>query len=231
MHEWLKSYTPGDYIDIKDSSKTWKVGKITAFSESSLSVSIDTLQDQEFPLSSPNLSPFRKQTSLSPTKVFTLSSSDLKSLTNTFRPLPSTPHDLSQFLRGKVYFAVEFLLDYNFPPELEIVEVFEFFQSFLTCFVEFLSNCCNLFSKHKKVDEDFDSVYVKCWPEVFFTAKRLFGLDPKTSKSLHNLRYVPEGYKYCVLTADKKSALSFFVNFFASIGGFDQILKLVSITE
>lgn len=113
--------------------------------------------------------------------------------------------------------------------------MFEFFQSFLTCFVQFLTNCQNLFNKNFRADgqvsEDFDSAYVKCWPEVFLTARRIFGLDPKTNKNLHNLRYVPEGFKYCVLTADKKSTLSFFVNFFASIGGFDQILNLVSITE
>jgi len=235
MHDWLKSYIPGFYIDAKDNTKTWKVGKITAFSESILTVQIDNTQDEEFSPTSPNLAPFRKYTSLSSLKLPTLSATSLSSLSANLQNPPETGTEITQFLRGSVFFAVEYLLDWKFSAELENSAVLDFFQRFLAYFIKYLEACRELFPKSLKAEaqetEDFESGLIKSWPEVCLTAKRLFGLDSKTNKTLVMMRQVPENYKYSPLTADKKSTLSFIVNYFASIGGFEQILNLVSPIE
>lgn len=235
MHEWLKSYTPGCYIDVKDNTKTWKVSKISSFSESVLTVEINSTQDEEFSPTSPNLAPFRKYTSLSSLKPYTLSVIDLSTLSNNLQNLPETGHEITQLLRGKLFFAVEYLLDWKFPAELENSAVLEFFQRFLDYFAKYLGVYQTLLPKGLKAEaqetEDFETGLVKSWPEVCLTAKRIFGLDPKTNRTLITMRLVPENYKYCPLTADKKSTLSFIVNYFASIGGFEQILNLVSAIE
>ena len=243
MHEWLTLYSIGSYIDAKHNTKTWKIARITSICEGSLAVffvgsPID--QEQIFDLDSPNLAQFRKHTSLytvpkSPDRDLHKSTSDVKHLTSQLKSLPSSPFELTQLLRGSSCLLIDQLLDWSSEAKIENEAILDLFSTFISFYVDYIEKSSQFFSLLRSeglsFEENADLALVLAWGEVNQTAKKLLGLEGRSYRVLSSVKHIPSYYKFCSITADKKTTLSYLVNLFASLGGFDRILELVSNTE
>lgn len=243
MHEWLKPYSIGCYIDAKHHSKSWKVAKIISISDSSLCVTFDGWPDENsesFDLDSMNLAPFRKHSSLYTgpkdcERELDKTTEDIKNLSNQLKDLPSSAFEITQLLRGSSFIVIDQLLDWKSESLIENEVILSLFSTFLTFFVDFLEKAGQFFEflhqDHLNFENHFEVAFILSWPEVCQTARKLLGLETRSFKVLSMMKHVPSYYKFSSFTADKKTTLSYLVNLFASLSGFDRMLELVSVTE
>lgn len=245
MSEWLSDYTERTFIDSKDTTKAWCVGIIQSIDHTSKTLRVrydgwSSKWDNTFTFSSGLIAPFRKYSELyTGQKNFAIrdwvySQEELLEVQEQLKSLPTSPFDITQFLRGRLFTIIDCLLVMEYQSVDDLEAVVEFFKGVLGFIVTWISKSYEWIKDYYEslgMEKGFlaneNSAMYAAWPEMLLTLKRLFGLDPRTAKQLVTWRLVPEDYEYFPATANKNHTLAFFVNYFASLGGFSAIMDLV----
>ena len=148
----------------------------------------------------------------------------------------------TQLIRGALFNTVDNLLIYYYKKN-EYMRAVQFFSTVLEYFVEWLKKAADLFpvyydslaNPEKYLNDDKVALAVS-WPELLITLKRIFGLDPRTSKfhtrsyslSLKDLKDYEPWYGS---TLKANNFQSYFINYFGKKEGFDLLISLLSQKE
>ena len=248
MTEWLDFYQKGSFIDIKDSSNIWRVGKIASIDrqEKKASVFFDGYSQNSclsVELTSSRIAPFRKYSKLYTgqqlvQRDWVFSFSDIIDIADNLTSDQESPFMVTQLLRGHLFTFVECLLTYNYTEYEDLETAVQFFTKVLDFIVMWMKECKSNFHLYYDSLSDPDLFLNNCqaakvcaWPELLFTLKRLFGLDLRTSQRLVNWKCYPQNYTYCPITANKANTLSYLINYFAGQEGFIVIIELLKEKE
>lgn len=246
MSEWISDYEPGCYIDSRDTSNSWCIGKVINLSKEGKIITVrydgwSEKWDKTFSFLSNRIAPFRRKSELYTGQKGTAIRSwqfcikELSETAEKLLSLPETAFGLTQLLRGHLFTLVDCLLVCEYKQVSDLEAAILFLTSVLDFLVSWLRSANELFACYYEClafPELFltnsNAAKVSAWPELLFTLKRLFGLDPRTAKSLNTWTYVPENFAHSENFKGKINSTSlYFLNYFASINGFAVILDLI----
>lgn len=244
---WLDEYKVACFIDSKDTSNTWCVAKIIKIDHENRNVSIryegwSDKWDNTFPFNSPKIAPFRLHSQLytgqknTALRSFFYSEDYLEELSGKMENLPNDAFQVTQFLRGELFLAVDCLLVHNFQNNSEIDKTITFLSKVIKFIVGWIKSSPEHFktlnqSQPDHFLTDFNCALASSWRELIFTLKRIFGLDPRTCRSLVSGSRVPENYTFSPDTDTKPKTVNYFINYFHSLGGFQSILNILNENE
>ena len=249
MSEWLSEYQEGSFVDCKDTMNTWCISKILSINKEAKWIRVrydgwSEKWDSSFSFHSNRICPFRRRSELYTgqkgiaIRNWTFSAKELADAAEKLKNLPSTPFEVTQFLRGQIFTLIDCLLVFDYKQVSDLEAVIQFFMVFLDFLVMWIKNSAQLFPFYYEgvINPDlfltnYDVAKASAWPELIFTLKRLFGLDPRTSKQIVSWTVLPSDYSSSPLTIMNPSTISFLINYFASIGGFEAVLLCLQENE
>lgn len=246
----------GTYLDYQDlAARQWSVIKILEINRDEITFEFDGWPKKwntTCKLSSKKLMPFRFKSSgytgpkenairdwtFRPEEV-QFCEDKLKAYTNGSLS-PDNPFETTQFLRGELFTLVDNLLVANYRKN-EHLRVISFFTIVVDYIVEWLKKATTEFfplyydwiNSPENMLSDNKTALAIAWPELLITLKRIFGLDPRTSRFHRNNTMSLKDYEpwYGSVIKNNSTITSYFVNIFGKKQGFDIIISLLSQNE
>jgi hypothetical protein len=249
MSEWISEYHEGCYIDSKDTMNTWCIGKVLSINKDAKLIRIrydgwSEKWDSTFPFNSNRIGPFRKKSELytgqkgTAIRDWTFSIPEISQATEKLQNLPNSAFGITQFLRGELFTLVDCLLVYDYKQSLDLEVAIDFFTKVIEYIVIWIKMSKDLFPCYYDSISNPDlfltnpkAALASAWPELIFTLKRLFGFDLRTSKKFFAIYHMPETYEFGLDTINKSTTISYFINYFAFLGGFSAILEILDENE
>ena len=252
-----EEWNVGSYADyLYEESNTWEVVKISEknLNQDELLLEIDGLKFYiSCNITSPKLAPFRSKTvgytgpEDRAVRSWSYSYDEVQKCEAYLIQLKNdslstgNAYKTRQFLRGELFTIVDNLLTYDYKNS-EYKKVAAFFYTVTSYIADWLKKSDEMFPIYYESllnpsafwDNDICAL-VMAWPELLLTLKRIFGMDPRTSK-FHKLYDIKLKDKtkwlstYFTKKTDNKTR-SFFIDSFWKMEGFQLIINILNKKE
>jgi ubiquitin carboxyl-terminal hydrolase 9/24 len=246
-------FATGRFVDSKDTSGGWLVAKVIEDNPTTkqLHIRYDGWSDKwdaHLSKSSSRLAPFRKfsrhytgQTKFA-IRDWVFNADEIEETIAKLARLTAGETleaiETTQFLRGSVFTLVDCLLVKGSKLKAEIELSYRLFIAVIDFFVSWLNRAAEHFPCYYAACNNLElymtdnhAALACVWPELMFTLVRLFGKDDRTSLFHRMQTYFPTDYEASPSTkapqTSSAKATAFHLNYFAKVGGFTALLKIL----